>query len=154
MVEADLETFEDVRPFLRALEVEARPPHDDVAAVLDEKLQRLLEAQDHRPAVDDREHDHSKRRLQRRVLVQVVEHGEDLRLALELNDDPHPIAVRFVTKIRDAFELSLRDELGDLGHEGRLVDRVRKLIHDDPLAAVGGLFERVSRPDDDPAVPG
>ena len=93
VVETDLETLEDVGPLLRALEVVACAAENDVAAVVDEELQCLLQAEHDRPPVDDREHDHPERRLQLGVLVEVVEDGEDLRLALELDDDAHALAV-------------------------------------------------------------
>ena len=74
--------------------------------MVDEELQGLLEAQHDRPALDDRQHDHAEGRLQRRVLVQVVEHGEDLRLTLQLDQDAHPVAVGFVAEVGYAFQLS------------------------------------------------
>ena len=107
MVEADLESLEDVGPFLGALEVESRAPQDHVAAVVDEELQRLLQAQHHGAAVDDRQHDHAERLLQRRVLVEVVEDGVDLRLALQLDHDPHAIAVGLVAEVGDTFQLAV-----------------------------------------------
>ena len=154
VVETDLEAFENVRPLLCALEVETGPAQDHVAAVVDEELQRLLQAQHDRTPVDDRQHDHAERGLQRRVLVQVVEHREHLRFALQLDHNPHPVAVRLVAEVGNAFELSLRDQLGDLGHEGRLVHGIGKLVDDDPLAPVGRLLQRVASAHDDAAVAG
>ena len=154
VVEADLQALENVRPFLRFLQVELRAPHDDIAAVVDEELQRLLQAQHHRPSLDDRQHDHAERLLQRGVLVEVVEHGVDLRLALQLDDDAHALPVGFVAQVGDAFELSFVCKLGDLRHQRGLVHGVRKLVDDDPLAAVLRLLERVPRAHDDAPVAG
>src|SRR5207245_7778598 len=152
--ETDLETLEDVGALLRALQIEPCPAEDDVAAVVDEELQGLLQAQHDRTPLDDRQHDHAKGRLQSRVLVKVVQHSEDLRLSLQLDQDAHAVAVRLVAQVGYAFELALGDELGDLGHEAGLVDRVRQLVDDDPLAPVCGLLERMSGTDDDPAMAG
>ena len=152
MVETDLEALEDVRPLLGALEVEPRAPQDDVAPVLDEQLQRLLEAQHDRSPLDDREHDHAERRLQGGVLVEIVQDAEHLRLALQLDHDAHAVAVGLIAEVGDTFELSLRDQLGDLGHKRRLVDRIWELVDDYPLAAVRRLFERMSRAHDDASV--
>ena len=154
VVEADLEALEDVRPLLRPLEVVPRTPQDHVAPVIDEQLERLLQTEHDRAAVDDREHDHAECRLQSGVLVEVVQHGEHLRLSLELDHDAHAVAVGFVAQIGDALELALGDELGDLGHQGGLVDRVWQLVDDDAFAAVRRLLERVTRADDDAAVAG
>ena len=49
----------------RLAQLEQRAARDDLAAVLDEDLQRALERQQHRAAVDDREHVDAERRLQR-----------------------------------------------------------------------------------------
>src|SRR5207253_6391217 len=117
-------------------------------------LFRSLQAQHDRTPLDDRQHDHAKGRLQRRVLVKVVQHSEDLRLSLQLDQDAHAVAVRLVAQVGYAFELALGDELSDLGHEAGLVDRVRQLVDDDPLAPVCGLLERMPGTDDDPAVAG
>ena len=122
--------------------------------MVDEELQRLLEAQYDGPAIDDRQHDDAERLLQRRVLVEVVQHGEHLRLALQLDDDAHALPVGLVAQVGDTFESALGYELGDLRHERRLVDRVRKLVDDDPLAAVLRLLERVARAHHDATVPG
>src|SRR6266700_5288025 len=154
VVEADLETLEDVGALLGFFEVETSAAQDDVAPVVDEELQGLLQAQHDRATLDDGEHDHAEYLLQGGVLVQVVEHREDLGLALELDDHAHALAVGFVAQVRDPLELSLRDELGDLGHQRRLVHGVGKLVDDDPLASVGRLLEGVAGTDDDAAVAG
>ena len=87
---------------------------DDLAAELDEVLDDLEQGQHLRPAADDRQHDDAERRLQLRVLVEVVEH--DLRhfAALQLDDDPHAVAVGLVAQIRDAFDRLFADELRDV----------------------------------------
>ena len=122
--------------------------------MVDEELQRLLQAQHHRPSLDDRQHDHAERLLQCGVLVEVVEDGVDLRLALQLDDDAHARPVGFVAQVGDTFEFSIVCQLGDLRHQRGLVDRVWKLVDDDPLAAVLCLLERVARPHDNAPMAG
>ena len=152
VVEADLEALRDVGALLRLVEIEPGAADDDVAAVVDEQLERLLEAQHDWAPFDDREHDHAERRLQRRVLVEVVQDAEHLGLALQLDHDAHPVAVGLVPQVGDAFQLSLRHQLGDLGHQGRLVHCVGKLVDDDALASVGRLLQGVPRADHDAAM--
>ena len=55
VVEGDLEALEDVGPFLRLLQLEPSAADDDVAAMVDEELEHLLQPQDQRPAIDQRE---------------------------------------------------------------------------------------------------
>ena len=55
-----------------------------------------------------------KRRLQLRVLVEVVEHDLGHLAAAQLDDDPHAVAVGLVAQIRDALDRLLAHQLGDL----------------------------------------
>ena len=85
-------------------------------------------------------------------------------VALDLDVDPHPVAVRLVAQVGDAVDLLVLDEVGDLLEQRRLVHLVRQLgdddrhalavelleldlgAHDDPAAAVGvHLADRVDR---------
>ena len=88
------------------------------------------------------------------MLVEVVQDRVWTRFALELDDDPHAVAVGLVGEVGDPLQLPVGDQLGDLGNQVGLVDRVGELFDDDPLAAVGRLFEAVPGADHDPAVSG
>ena len=69
------------------------------------KCSRMSTQRQHaRPAADDRQHDDAERRLQLRVLVEVVEDHLGLLAALQLDDDPHAVAVRLVAQIGDALD--------------------------------------------------
>ena len=102
VVERDLEALEDVGPGARLLEVELGPPADDLAAVVDVVAEDALERQRLGLAVDEREHVQVERRLQRGVLEQVVQHLVRVRVALDLDVDPHPVAVGLVAQVADA----------------------------------------------------
>ena len=86
-----------------------------------------------------RQHDHAERGLHRGVLVEPIQHDSRNRVALELDHDPHSVLVRLVAQIGYAFELLVAHELGDIGHELRLVDLVRQLVDHD-LGLVGRLL--------------
>ena len=131
VIERDLQAFEDVRARLGLAQLELGAAADDLAAELDEVLDDLDERQHLRPAADDRQHDDAERRLQLRVLVEVVQH--DLRhfAALQLDDDAHAVAVGLVAQIGDAFDRLLAHQLGDLLEQPLLVDLVRDLGDDD-----------------------
>ena len=81
---------------LRLAEVVDRAPDDDLATVAEENEQRILEVQEPRPAVDDREHVDAERLLHRGVLVELVQEHVGDGVALEIDDDAHPVAVGFI----------------------------------------------------------
>ena len=153
--ERDGEALEDVPPLARLAQVEARAPDDDLAPVLQEELDELLEVQEPRLVVDQRDHVHAEAVLQLRQLVQVVE--DDLRdlAALQLDHDAHAGLVRLVAQVRDPLELLLADELADAAEQVRLVHLVGDLVDDDrlPVALVEVLDVR-ARADDDAAAAG
>ena len=78
-------------------------------------------------AVDEGQHVHVEGQLHRRVLEQVVQDLVRVGVALELDEDPHPVAVGLVPKVGDAVDLLVLDEIGDLLEERRLVDLVGQL---------------------------
>ena len=131
MIERDPQAFEDVVARLGLAQLELGPAPDDLAPELDEALDELQQAEHLRPAADDGQHDDAEARLQRRVLVEVVE--DDLRhfAALELDDDPHAFAVGFVAKVGDALDGLLADQIGDALDQLRLVDLIRNFGEDD-----------------------
>ena len=126
-----MQAFEDVRARLGLAQLELGAPPDDLAAELDEVLDDVDERQHARPAADDRQHDDAERRLQLRVLVEVVEDDLGHLAALQLDDDPHAVAVGLVAQIGDALDRLLAHELGDVLEQPLLVDLVRNLGDDD-----------------------
>ena len=88
-----------------------RAARDDLAPVQQEELEELLEVEQPRLAVDERDHVHAEAVLQLRQLVQVVQDDLGDLAALELDDDAHAAAVGLVAQVGDAFELLLAHEL-------------------------------------------
>ena len=78
-----------------------------------EALEHLLEVQQLRPAVDQRDHVHAEGVLQLRLLVQVVQHDFRHFAALELDHDAHAGLVGLVADVADAFQLLVAHQLGD-----------------------------------------
>src|SRR4051794_32056372 len=101
-------------PRLRFAEIELSSAANDLAAKFDEMLEDLLEVENLRLAVDDRDVDDAERRLHRRQLVEFVEDDLRDRVAFQLDDDAHSFAVRFVADLGDAVKALFVDELGDL----------------------------------------
>ncbi len=132
--ERDGEAEQDVRALLGLPEVELRAAHDDRAAVVEEVAEEVLQREDARLPVHDREEDDSERRLQRREREDLVQ--DDLRdgVALDVDDDAHSLAVGLVADRGDALEAFLVHEVRDELDEPRLVDLERDFRDDDRLA--------------------
>ena len=72
--------------------------------------------------------------LQLGVLVEVVEHHLRHLAALQLDDDPHAVAIGLVAQIGDALDHLLAHQVGDPLDQLRLVHLIRNLGDDDRLA--------------------
>ena len=93
VVERDLETFEQMRARLGLSEIVGGPTHHDFCAEIDEMPQCLFEREQLGPVVYQREHVHTKRRLQWSLLVELVEDHLVLCVAAQLDHDPHALAI-------------------------------------------------------------
>ena len=144
VVERDQQALEHVHAALEHAQLVLRAAHDDLALVLDVVLDDVAQVQRARHVLDERDHVHAERRLQRRVLVELVEHDLGDLVALERDDDPHAAALgRVVLEVGDPADLLLVDELGDLLDEAvvaALLHRVGQLGDDDRLAPAGELL--------------
>ena len=136
MVEGNRQAFQDMGACFSLLEVVARTPRDDIFLMLDIVMKDFLEIQDLRLAVDECEHDDAEAVLQLRVLVELIEDDIGVRVAAQVDDDAHAAAVRLIVEGRDAFNLLVADELGNLLDEACLVDLIRQLRDDDARLAV------------------
>ena len=131
VVERDLEPFQDMGAGFRLPQLELGPPAHDLTAEFDELVDDLDEVQDLRPPGGDREHDDPERRLQRRVLVEVVEDHLRHLAALQLDDDAHALAIALVADVGDALDHLVVHQLGDPLDQPGLVLLVRNLGDDD-----------------------
>ena len=152
VVEGDLEALEDVGPLAGLAEVVLGPAPDDLAAVLDVVGDDRLERQRLRLPVDEGQHVEVEGQLHRRVLEQVVQHRVRVGVVLDLDVDPHPVAVGLVAEVGDPVDPLVLDEVGDLLEEGRLVHLVGQLGDDDRDPVAAGLLEGDLGPHDHPAV--
>ena len=76
------------------------------------------------------------------VLEQVVEDLVRVGVALDLDVHAHAVAVRLVAQVRDAVDLLVLDQVGDLLEQRRLVDLVGQLGDDDRDPVALDLLER------------
>ena len=96
-------------------------------------MQHLLQVEQTRLAIHQRHHVHAEGVLQLRHLVQVVQDDVGNLATLELDHHTHPGLIRLVTDFRNAFDLLLVDQLGNLFEQRALVDLIRQLVNDDRL---------------------
>src|SRR5206468_12589681 len=127
----------------------------DLAAMLEEDLDQVLQVAQLRLVVDQRHHVDAEGVLQLRLLVQVVQHHLGHFAALQFDDDAHARLVGLVLDVADAFELLLVNQLGHALEQVLLIYLVRDLVDDDRLAlATVDVFEVALRTHHDLAAAG
>ncbi len=129
-------------------------PRHHLLAEVEEGDQHVLQRQHLRPAAVQRDHVGAEARLQRGEAPKLVEHDVGDRVALDLDDDAHAVAVGFVAQIGDALDPLLAHQLGDPLDQRRLVDLIGDLGDDQRFAVLAQLLDRDFRPHDDRAAPG
>ena len=136
--ERDRETFEDVGTGARLAQLEDRAPRDHLAAMAHEGFEHVLEVEQARTAIDQRDHVDAEHRLHLGLLVEVVQHNLGRLAALELDVDAHAVLVGLVAQTvgRNTFDLLVLVQLGDRLDQPRLVHLVRQLGDDDRFATV------------------
>ena len=150
----DGEADQHMRAVARLAEQELRAPADHLLAEGDEARQDVLEAQQLRAAAVQRHHVDAEARLQRREAVELVQHHVGDRVALQLDDDAHAVAVGFVADVGDALDPLVAHQLGDLLLHRRLVHLVGNLGDDDRLALLADRLEMHAAAHDDRAAAG
>ena len=152
-------------------QVVLQPARDDLPLVLEVVVEQVAQAERLRHAVDERDRVVAERRLQRRVLVELVQRDLRDRVALQVHLDPHPRLVGEVLEVGDLGDRPFLDEVGDLldhafvaalaNAVGQLVDHdrrasaaqlldVRACAHDDAAATRAIRLADPVAPDDDP----
>ena len=136
MRQGDEVALEGLGAFLGLAQEEAGAAQDDVAPVLDVAGDCLLEGEELRTPMIDGQHRDGEGRLERGVLVEIVDDDLRHRIALELDDDAG-VLVGFVADGGDVGEAGgfLIHQLGDALDHGGAVHVVRNLGDDDLLAA-------------------
>ena len=153
-LERDAQALQNVRPLARHAQQVLRAAGDHLDAMIHVDLQRALEAEQARLAVDQRQQIDAERALERRVLEELVQHLAGRGAALELDDDVHPLAVRLVAQIADVGDAALAHQLGDALQEGGLVELVGDFGHQDPVPPTRHLLDAGASAHDHAALAG
>ncbi len=155
--QGDEQALQDVGAILGAAQLVLRAPHDDLALVVDVVADDLAQRQGARHVVDEGDHVDAECVLHRRVLVELVEHDLGKRVALELDHEPHPVAIGFVAQVADLGDLLVDHEVADLEDQApvaTLADLVGQLGDDDRLLALPDRLDVRLGLDADPAATG
>ena len=126
--------LENMAAFAGLAQREHGAPRHDLAPVLEEHLDQVLEVAQLGLAVDQRHHVDAERVLQLRLLVQVVQHNLGHLATLELDDQAHAGLVALVLDVADALDLFLVHQFGHTLLQRLLVHLVGQLVDDDGLA--------------------
>ena len=136
------------------VEQELGAPGNHFLAEGHEGLQQVLQVQQLRAPAGQADVVDAEGRLQRRETVELVQHDFRHRIALQLDDDPHALAVGLVADVGDALELFLAHEIGNALDHQRLVHLIRNLGDDQRLALLADFLHLDAGPHDDRAAPG
>ena len=137
----DGEADRPVRALPRLVQLEDRAPGDDLLTELEERLQDVAETHQLRAPAGERQHVDAEARLQRRELVELVQHDVGDGIALQLDDDADAVAIALVAELGNAVDQLLVHHLGDALDQTGLVLLERHLGDDDRLAILADLLD-------------
>ena len=129
-----------------------QPAGDDLALEVEVVAEQVAQRERPRHAVDERDRVVAPGRLQRRVLVELVQDDLRDRLALQVDLDAHAGLVGEVLDVGDLRDHLLVDEIGDLLDHARvaaLLHPVGQLAHDDRGLAAAQFLDVSAGPHDD-----
>ena len=121
---------------------ELRTAADDNLAVADELLQQFLETHHPRLAVDEGQKDQGEGVLQRRELVELVEHDFRIGVPLQFQDKADRfLQVALVPRGGDASDAAVVDQFRDPLFDAVPSGLVGHLVDDDAVAALAVLLD-------------
>jgi len=129
------QTFQNMGTVAALPKQKPRPAANHRQPVADEQFEHLLDVQRFRTIVHQRDIINCKRRLQRRVSVQFVQYYLAVRIFLQFNDNPHPLAVRLITKVGYFINRAGMNTLRNLRNHVRANHHIRNFRNDNPRPA-------------------
>ena len=147
------QTTQDVAAFTRLAQQIGSAAGDDIFAEIDEGCQELAQGQLFGPAAVERQHVTAEIGLHRGETVKLVHHHFGGGVALQLDHNPHAVAVRFILNMGDAVDLLLAHLLGDLFDHGGFIHLIANLVDDDGETVFANLFDTSLGPHDHTATP-
>ena len=131
IVKRDQQTFQNMSPLLRFVEIILCPSGDDFLLMHQVVHQNIPDVHHLRFAVHQRKVDDTERILQLRMLIELVENDVGIGIPADFNADFHSLTARVIAKRCDAVDLFISDEIRDRLDEPCLVDKIGELRHKD-----------------------
>ena len=141
VVERGEQSFQDVGALPGAGQFVLAAPPDDDLPVFQVGQQRLLERQQARLAVHQRQHDEAEGALHWGEPEDVGENLLRLDGAGQFDHQPHAPPVRFIAQVGEALDATVAHQLGDALDEAALVDLVGQFGDDDAVAGTAHLLD-------------
>ena len=141
VVEGKQEAFEDMCTRLGLGQVVAGTTCNYIYLVVDIVLKHLFKRKGTRNTVDQGKVNNAKARLERGVLIEVIENNLGDSTLLKLDHQTQTLAVGLVAHVRNSLDALLVNEFGDLLLQGSLVYLVGELGKDElRFASFGCLY--------------
>ncbi len=132
LIERCEQSLQNMSAFAGALQIENAAAAHNFEAMIQINAQRLFEAERARFVINQRQHDHAERVLQRRKLEQAGEYVGGLRAAADFDHDPQALPIQFVAQIADPVDPTIADQIGHTLDQAVLVGLIRDLADNDP----------------------
>ena len=156
VVLCDEQTLQQVGTGLCVLQVIAGAADDDLLLKGQIFVDDVAQGEDLRLGlvIHQRQHIDGEGGLQLGLCKQAVEYHLRIGVPLQLDDDPHTVAVRLVPDVGDALQTLVLHLIGHALDEHPLIHLIRQLRDDDAGAVVAELLELVAGPHHHPATAG
>ena len=135
VLRCNTQTFNDVEASCSLLQIELRCTRNHIEAVVNVDLQKILERKELREVIDECQVVNAERRLELRVLEQVIQDNFTNCITAEFNHNAD-VAARFIADVRNAIDALVADEVCNLLAEFGLVHHVRNFGDDDARLAL------------------
>ena len=123
--QSDQQSIQNVDARPRFGQFMVRTPHNDRLAMFDKDHQCALERQQSRLAIHQRQHLHTKSRLQHSVLIKLVQHSFWLRAAFQFDHDAHTPLIGLIPQVRDHIEFAAAGMVCDAFDQTGFVHLIR-----------------------------
>ena len=150
------QAFQQMRPLLGLAQVVPCAPDDYILLESEVLVKYMAQGEYLRLGliVHQRQHIYRECGLHRRLRKETVQHYLRVRVALELDDDAHTVAVGLIAQVGYAIKALVMHLIRNVLYELALIDLIRQLCHDYPRASLAVLLKLGARTHNDLAAPG
>ena len=149
VVERLLQAYQGVCTVFSLRQVISRPADHYLQSMLNPNAERFPQVELPRDAIHQRQADDAERDLQLRLLEEFLQQFTRRCVALELQHDPHAVAVALVPQVRQSIQPSFARQLGDVLYYPLLAHLVWQLGDHERRLASSALLDVCPGPHDD-----